>query len=225
MRKEEIFRDTKNWYLKTSDYASSELISFVLKHTGKRILDVGCATGEYCKRLNKLGFESAGIDINPEYVAKAKANGIEAYVMDAKSLKFPDNSFDTVILFEFLKHTNNPDDVLREAKRVARKNILITVPDCTAFSKLRNFGLTYEHMLERDHVNFFTLKDLEKLLSRHFENFKIEQREPVALGAVGLAWWLQKSISLMYKLKLIKAGIYFRLYAVVDLNKEKIIMK
>lgn len=221
MKKEEVYRDTKNWYLKTSNYASSGLIGFVTQHAWKKILDVGCATGEYCKKLNKLGFESIGIDINSEYVAEAKRNGVEAYCMDAKSIKFPDNSFDTVILFELLEHIDNPHDVLIEARRVARKNILITVPDCSAISKLRNFGLTYEHMLEKDHVNFFTLKDLEKLLSRHFKSFKIEQREPITLGAVGLPWELQKPVFLLRKLKLIKPDVYFRLYAVVDLKKKK----
>jgi SAM-dependent methyltransferase len=220
MRKEEVFRDTKNWYLKASNYASSELINFVTQHAWKRILDVGCATGEYCKKLNALGFESIGVDINPQYVAKAKTNGVEAYCMDAKSIKFPDNSFDTVILFEVLEHVDNPHDVLIEAKRVARRNILITVPDCTAVSELRNFGLTYEHMLDRDHVNFFTLKDLENSLSRHFKSFKIQQRQRIILGAVGLPWWLQKPILLLRKSKLVKADIYFRLYAVVDVSKK-----
>lgn len=220
MKREELFRDTKNWYLKTSNYASPKLIGFVTQHAYKKILDVGCATGEYCKKLNNLGFESTGIDINSEYVAEAKTNGVEAYCMDAKSTEFPDNSFDTVLLFEVLEHIGDPQDVLIEARRVARKNILITVPDCTAASKLRSLGFTYEHMLERDHVNFFTVKDLEELLSSHFESFKIEQREPVALGAVGLPRWLQKPIRLLHKLKIIKPNIYFRLYAVVDLTRN-----
>jgi len=221
MKKEEIFRDAKNWYLEQSDYASSKLISFATQYTGKKILDVGCATGEYCKKLNKLGFKCVGVDINPEYVAKAKANGVEAYFMDAKSLRFPDNSFDTVLLFEILEHTNNPDDVLREAKRVARKNILITVPDCTNLSELRKIGLTYEHMLERDHVNFFMKEDLESLLSKYFREFKVEEREPiVALGVARLPWWLQKPVLLLYKLKLIKTDIYYRLFAVVEVDQR-----
>ena len=147
MKKEEIFRDTKSWYQKADNYASPKLIDFATQYAENKILDVGCATGEYCKWLNKLGFESIGVDINLEYVEKAKTNGVTAYCMDAKSLKFPDNSFDTVLLFEVLEHVDNPRDVLVEAKRVARKNILITVPDCTAIFELRNFNLTYEHML------------------------------------------------------------------------------
>lgn len=128
MKKDEIFRDTKNWYLEKSNYASAALIEFAVQFAGKKILDAGCATGEYCVKLSELGFECTGVDINPAYVAKAKTIGIDAYVMDGRSLKFPDNSFDTILLFEVLEHVNNPEDILKEAKRVTRKNILITVP-------------------------------------------------------------------------------------------------
>ena len=221
MKKKEIMRDAKNWYLKQSNYASSRLINFILQHAGKKILDVGCATGEYCRKLNGLGIECVGVDVNPEYVARAKENGVEAYCMHAESLKFPDNSFDTILLFELLEHVINPDHVLKEAKRVARRNILISVPDCTGFFKLKEIGLTYEHMLEMDHINVFTRKDLESLLSKHFKMFKVEERQPIVLGKIGLPWWLQKPISLLHKLKIIKTDIYCRLFAVVDIERAR----
>jgi len=218
MKKEDIFRDTKNWYSNTSNYASQRLITFAVNNAVNKILDVGCATGEYCQKLNGLGFKCVGVDINLEYIAKAKENGIEAYVMSGESLDFPDNSFDTVLLFEVLEHVDNPNSVLKEAKRVAIKNILVTVPNCTEFSALRRLGLTYEHMLERDHIIFFTKKDLEDLLSKHFKKFRVEEREPIAMGAIGLPWWLKYPILVLYKLKLIKADIYFRLYAVAEVE-------
>ena len=218
MKKEEIFRDTKNWYLDISDYASQHLITFAVNNAGDKILDAGCATGEYCQKLNGLGFKCAGVDVNPDYIAKAKKNGVEAYVMNGKALDFSNNFFDTVLLFEVLEHVNDPNGVLKEAKRVAIKNILVTVPNCTDFSGLKGLGLTYEHMLERDHINFFTKKDLEDLLSKHFKTFRVEEREPIAVGAIGLPWWLKYPILVLHKLKLIKADIYFRLYAVAEVE-------
>ena len=121
MKKEDIFRDTKNWYLDISNYASQHLITFAVNNAGNKILDVGCATGEYSQKLNGLGFKCVGVDVNPEYIAKAKKNDVEAYVMNGKSLDFSNNSFDTVLLFEVLEHVNDPNGVLKEAKRVAKK--------------------------------------------------------------------------------------------------------
>jgi len=216
MKKEEIFRDTKNWYLEIQNYASDDLIKFAAQYAGDKILDVGCATGDYCNKLKKLGWECVGVDINPKYIDRALENRIEAYVMSADNLKFPDNSFGTVLLFEILEHVANPHGVLEEAKRVATKNILITVPNCTRFFELKGYGLTYEHMLEKDHVNFFGKKDLENLLSKHFKEFKVDETEPIGLGTIALPWCLKYPISFLYKLKLFKTSIYYRLYAVVE---------
>ena len=55
IKKEEIFRDSKNWYLNKVGYVSSQLINFSVRYAGKRILDIGCATGEYCRNLTMLG--------------------------------------------------------------------------------------------------------------------------------------------------------------------------
>lgn len=217
MKKENIFRNTKNWYLDKSNYTSQNLIKFTVNNAGTNILDVGCATGEYCQKLNGLGFKCVGVDVNSEYIVKAKKNGVKAYVMNGKSLDFTDNSFDTVLLFEVLEHVKYPDIILKEVKRVA-KNVLITVPNCSEFFTLKKFGLTYEHMLEKDHINFFTKKDLEDLLSKHFKKFRVEVREPLAFGAIGLPWWLRFPILVLQRLKLIKREIYYRLYAVAEVK-------
>ncbi len=221
MENNEIFRDTKDWYLTIEPCASLESINFVTKHAGEKILDLGCATGGYCSSLNNLGFKCTGVDINQEYVEKARENGIEAYAMEADNLEFLDNSFDTVLLFEILEHVDNPYKILKESKRVAKKNILITVPNCTQFFELKSTGLTYEHILERDHVNFFTKKELENLISKEFSTFNVIENDSINLNQLllitGLPLWLRLPISLFNKLKFIKSSLYYRLYAVIDI--------
>ena len=220
MENNEIFRDTKNWYLTIDPCTSPESIDFVTRHAGNKILDLGCATGGYCSNLNNLGFKCTGIDINSEYVQKARENGIEAYIMGGNNLEFPDNSFDTVLLFEILEHADKPYEILRESKRVAKKNVLITVPNCTQFFELKSSGLTYEHILEKDHVNFFTKKDLENLISTEFKTFKVIEDDPINLNQLsfimGSPLWLRLPIGLFNKLKFIKSDLYYRLYAVAD---------
>jgi len=136
--------------------------------------------------------------------------------MKGDDLKFQNNSFDTVLLFEVLEHVENPYKILKEAKRVARKNILITVPKCTQFSELKSYGLTYEHVLEKDHINFFTKKDMENLISKEFNKFKVEEEEPTSLIIAGLPKWLKLLILLFNRLQIIKPRLYYRLYAVIE---------
>ncbi len=213
MKYEEIFKDAQNWYKCRSNYASESLIDFAVSHSGDKILDAGCATGDYMQRLGKLGFHCAGVDTNSDYVDMAKQKGLDAQVMDAKHLEFPDKSFDTILLFEVLEHVDKPEEVLTEVRRVARKNVLITVPNCTQFSKLENVGLTYSHMLTKDHVNFFTKSDLESLLSQQFQQYHVQEGEPIVLGNIGLPRPVRYPLSLLYKLHLASPDIYFRLYA------------
>jgi methionine biosynthesis protein MetW len=216
MKYEAIFRDTKNWYKSRSNYASERLIDFAVSHAGDTILDAGCATGDYMQRLGKQGYHCAGVDINSEYVNIARQKGLDAQVMDAKHLKFPDKSFDTVLLFEVLEHVDKPEDVLKEVRRVAKKNVLITVPNCTQFHRLRKARLTYDHMLEKDHVNFFTKSDLESLLSQQFLQYHVHEGEPIFLGNIGLPRPVRYPLFLLYKLRLVSPDFYFRLYAVAQ---------
>jgi ubiquinone/menaquinone biosynthesis C-methylase UbiE len=210
-------RNTQNLYLNLEDYASDHLIDFARKNAGNRILDLGCANGEYCIKLNNEGFECTGCDINPEYIKEAQNSGINAYLIKDDTLEFPDNSFDTVLIFEVLEHVKDPSTILLEAKRVVRKNILITVPNCTDFFELKDHGLTYEHMLEIDHVNFYTYNELKDLLSKFFKNFSVEEGEPIDISLLGLPSWLKYSVAALRKLKLVEdKKIYFRLFANIE---------
>lgn len=219
MKREKVFRDTNNWYANRSGYASRELVNFAMSHAGNRVLDIGCATGEYVKRLKDHGFECLGVDMNPDYVKEANANGNEVYNMDAKHLDFPDKSFDTALLFEVLEHIDDPSEVLREAKRVSRKNVLITVPNCSGVDKLSQMGLTFEHMLEKDHVNFFTKSDLEGLLSEQFKDYEVIEAEPISLSIHKLPTLLSPFLRRLYRWNLMHPLAYYRMYAIARVER------
>jgi SAM-dependent methyltransferase len=216
LKKTDIYRDSKDWYsgLITS-VASQELIRFCRCFAGKRILDLGCATGDYCLELSKLGCECVGADINEAYVAAARKKGVNA-VVSGERLQFEDDSFDTVIMFEVLEHVQDPERLLREAKRVSVGNILITVPDCGSLAALRGCKLICEHFLELDHVNFFTEADLITLLAAHFTKFTVERREPIKIWNVGFPRWLTVPISVLYRLGVFRMDLFNRLYAVAE---------
>jgi SAM-dependent methyltransferase len=57
-------------------------------HPGERILDVGCGDGSLTKKIGARGASVLGIDNSPEMVEAARANGVDAVLLDAADMQF-----------------------------------------------------------------------------------------------------------------------------------------
>jgi SAM-dependent methyltransferase len=55
---------------------------------GERILDVGCGEGTLTRKIVERGATVLGIDNSPEMIAAARANGIDAVLMNAADMPF-----------------------------------------------------------------------------------------------------------------------------------------
>jgi len=71
------------------------VLELLAPRAGERILDLGCGDGVLTERLVALGAQAVGIDSSPEMIAAARARGLDARLMDARSLAF-DGEFDAV---------------------------------------------------------------------------------------------------------------------------------
>jgi ubiquinone/menaquinone biosynthesis C-methylase UbiE len=97
-----------------------------LRCKGLDILEVGCGTGYGAVLLSTLSPKSyAGIDLMPEMIDLAKKQpgltNAEFLVMDAADMSvFPDQSKDTVIIFDILHHIPEWRQVVKECHRVLR---------------------------------------------------------------------------------------------------------
>ncbi len=88
---------------------------------GKRILDVGMGSGSISYFLNKKGFEVTSVDVANLSIY----SDLKPVIYDGRRLPFKDNKFDTAIIIHVLHHCENGVDVLKEAKRVAKRVIFI----------------------------------------------------------------------------------------------------
>jgi len=193
---------------------SGSILEFVKTRAGHRIIDLGCGTGGYAVMLQRLGFEVTAVDSNPSYVRAAASLGVPAREADGGVLPFADKSVETVIMIEVLEHL--PDDsiegVLAEARRVARKNVVITVPDCEDADQLQVIGLTHEHFLAADHVQFFTRDRLGLLLRRSFPAVEIARGDPLFPHLL-LPSIVRRPLTGLYRLGFLQPSFYSRLFA------------
>ncbi|MFY9792044.1 MAG: methyltransferase domain-containing protein [Candidatus Sulfotelmatobacter sp.] len=71
------------------------VLDLLQPQSGERILDLGCGDGVLTQKLIAQGAHVMGIDNSPEMIAVARQRGIDASVMDARTLVF-ENEFDAV---------------------------------------------------------------------------------------------------------------------------------
>ncbi len=114
------------------------LITFELSLApGARVLDVGCNTGPMLIPLRQRGYDVVGIDISLDEVAQAERYLGERdladdrlAVADGTGLPFRDDSFDAILLVDILEHTDYPERVVAEARRILVPGgwVVATVP-------------------------------------------------------------------------------------------------
>jgi len=88
---------------------------------GSKILDLGCGSGVVAKNFQQF-FQSPvmGVDIEDRRIVDLPFQKI-----DGRTLPFGENDFDVVLIAYVLHHAQDPEALLREAKRVSRGKILI----------------------------------------------------------------------------------------------------
>jgi SAM-dependent methyltransferase len=101
------------------------------------VLDVGCGDGTIDVLIGEVrpDVEISGVDVlvRPSVPIKVRP-------FDGRQLPFDNRSFDTVMFVDVLHHTEDATILLNEARRVARKNVILkdhTMDGLLAYQTLR----------------------------------------------------------------------------------------
>lgn len=145
-----------------------------------KTLDVGCANGDstaIMKRhnpsLNLTGLELTDWGYHEAVKSHADMTFIQG---DAGKLPFSALSFDTVVLDHIIEHVDDPVPLILEAKRVARKRVVIGIP--------------IMHMNDPDHKIAWRIDDFRNLLLGFFPRFSIRgMREPDGIEVQEISKW------------------------------------
>ncbi len=139
---------------------------------GKKVLDIGCGTGEYSGLFNKNNY--IGIDISPAYISYAKkAKDRDFRIMDAMNLSFPDEKFDIILIAAILHHLQDAEAhrVLKEAKRVLKKGGKALIMED---SKIKEFDSPFIRFVQSLDIgsNIRTPDKYKGLFSHYFKKIK-----------------------------------------------------
>lgn len=143
-----------------------EFIYELFPNNVNSVLDVGCGDGYLTIKLIELKYAKIifGVDLSYTRMKRAKAQSKNSNfcVASSYSLPYKANSFDLVLCTEVLEHLEDFYIAFSEILRVAKKYILITVPNNEPTNKVLCPNCLQEFYHD-GHLHSFNSKDLQEL--------------------------------------------------------------
>ena len=109
----------KKWALKRAEVKRKRLLPFLTQ--GESLLEIGSGNGALTKLLNHKGLKVLPLDI----ADLSLFEDVKVRVYEGEQFPFENNQFDVCQLITMLHHTTNAEELIREAKRVANRVIIM----------------------------------------------------------------------------------------------------
>lgn len=147
--------------------------------TGKRVLDIGCRNGALTAFYVE-GNSILGVDIDSGNLALARERlGIETAHFDLHGeWPVPEKSFDAVVATEVLEHLYFPASTVEKVARILKPQGIFVGSVPNAFSLINRVRLFLGRkkgtpLEDPTHINQFSRKEFETMLSKHFAEVSI----------------------------------------------------
>jgi 2-polyprenyl-3-methyl-5-hydroxy-6-metoxy-1,4-benzoquinol methylase len=184
----------------------------------KKVLDIGCATGQVARRLKGNGCEVIGIesDVGAAQIAKEYCEAVLiANLEDMEDLPYHDY-FDYILLLDVLEHLQSPLSVLERMKAHLKRNgsIIVSLPNIANWTirwdlLFGRFRYSDYGILDRTHLRFFDETSARKLISdAGFEivRFDIVPTLPIIHVRIGITHHIAKIRPNLFAMQFIIEG-------------------
>jgi SAM-dependent methyltransferase len=136
--------------------------------TGWSHLDFGCGRGESMALAASRGMTTQGVDVDPECVRLSSVHGPASLLGDeAIETRFEPSSYDLVTCFHVLEHVSDPRRTLAVLGRIARRRLLVAVPNLSAFHDLLRPRTRWDRPVNEGHLQAWDHAHFRNLAERH----------------------------------------------------------
>lgn len=150
---------------------------------GRRLLDVGCATGFFLEAAAEEGFDVAGVEFSPVAISHARPD-IRSRILcgDVNALRGRSSEkFDVVTAFDIIEHVQNPVDFLGDIREILVPGgiLAISSPDTGHFLRYL-MGSRWPMLQPMQHTVLFSRRSIAGLLERcGFHDVRVETTRKV----------------------------------------------
>ena len=134
-------------------------------HSGMKVLEVACGTGNQAVRFKKAGAEYTGVDLSHAMLGVAEKRKLECLHADGTELPLEDNTFDLSTITLAL-HEVDPEirkQIIMELIRVTKTDGFLVIVDYTIPGRKDIFSRLYDRVIHY----------IEKLVGgSHYRNYR-----------------------------------------------------
>lgn len=177
---------------------------------GGKILDVGSGTGDTLVLLNKLGWDTYGIDMDKNAISTGKKRGLNNLKLGTyKGIdKYPDNFFDAIRLYHVIEHLDDPSLCLNLIRKKLRRGGELIMGTPNMESLVSKIFKSYWYNLDSPrHLFIFSPRTLKKLSENN--GFSVKEIEFCSAGGIvgSIQYFIKdifdKKIDLIHKFSVI----------------------
>lgn len=154
-------------------------------HSGRHLLDVGCADGLLVRTACARGWAGWGLDISLSAIKSARDSAASevdrARLIDGvlEKVDLRPGSFDAIVMSDMIEHVHNPVSVLQRARELLADDgvLLIETPQAQGLMH-KLMGRRWPMYRPPEHLLYFSTEGLRSALSR--AGFALIEGEPTS---------------------------------------------
>ena len=155
-----------------------------------RLLEVGCATGDFLEKMSQKGWDVTGIEPSEFAANHARAQGFNVHSGSLEAAPPPPDEYDLVVGWMVLEHLHQPVAALRRLHEWTRPTarLAISVPDASG-AEARLFGDAWYALQLPTHLFHYTPDSVCQVLEAGgWQVTRIVHQRTISNAAVSLGY-------------------------------------
>lgn len=207
-------RNARRMWKELVEYAGLSSLS------GRRVLDVGCATGGFLHEAKSDGWNTLGVELSTDAASIARTEfGLEVIEGDVFASELHDRTFDLITCWHVVEHLIDPVAAFKRMRELIAPGglLFVELPNWNSLGR-RVRQEHWSQLKPPEHINFFTPQSLSRAVEMaSFTGIKCSTHYPsinnqAAIARASRPWYVLKSLGADFVSSL-GCGGYLRILA------------